>query len=97
LIKKVLKSWATLSLAAGAVGTVFDLAIGTTLLTLGTSTRFSAMFGTTVASTIAFFLTRCVAFREEKAKVAVPAFRFTRVTLVSIALHGQRVVLFRDR
>ena len=96
MIQKVLKSWATLSLAAGAVGTVFDLALGTTLLKLGTPTRVSAMVGTAFGSTIAFFLNRYVAFREKKPKVAVPAFRFLLVTIVGITIHGQLVVLFRD-
>jgi putative flippase GtrA len=96
LIKRVLKSWATLSLAAGAIATSFDLALGTTLLHFGTPTRVAAMVGTTFGSTIAFFLNRYVAFRENKPKVAVPALRFLFVTLISITIHGQLVVLLRD-
>ena len=96
MIKKVLKSWATLSLAAGAVATAFDLALGTTLLQLGTPTRVAAMVGTAFGSTIAFFLNRYVAFREKKPKVAMPALRFLFVTLIGITIHGQLVVLLRD-
>ena len=96
MIKKLLKSWATLSLAAGAVATTVDLAIGTTLLHFGTQTRTAAMVGTTVGSTIAFFLNRYGAFREKKPKVAIPALRFAFVTVISIAIHGQGVVVLRD-
>ncbi|MBS1151414.1 MAG: GtrA-like protein [Myxococcaceae bacterium] len=96
MIKRVLKSWATLSLAAGAVATAFDLALGSTLLSFGTPTRAAAMAGTTLGSTIAFFLNRYVAFREKKPKVVVPALRFLLVTLVGITLHGQVVVLLRE-
>lgn len=81
---------------AGAVATLFDLALGTTLLYFGTPTRAAAMIGTTFGSTIAFFLNRYVAFREKKPKVAVPAMRFLFVTLISITVHGQLVVLLRE-
>ena len=66
MIKRVLKSWATLSLAAGAFATCFDIALGTTLLHFGTPTRVAAMVGTSFGSTIAFFLNRYVAFREKR-------------------------------
>jgi len=87
----------TLSLAAGAIATVFDLAIGTTLLHFGTPTRVAAMVGTTFGSTLAFFLNRYVAFRENKPKVLKSAIRYALVMAVSIVVHGQVVVLLRDR
>ncbi len=86
----------TLSLLAGAVATVFDLAIGTTLLHFGTPTRVAAMVGTTFGCTLAFFLNRYVAFRENKPKVLKSAIRYTLLMAVSIAIHGQVVVLLRD-
>ncbi len=96
MIKRIFKSWVTLSLGAGAIATVFDLALGTTLLHFGTPTRVAAMMGTTFGSTIAFFLNRYVAFREKKPDVARAALRFIGATFISIVIHGQLVVLLRD-
>lgn len=97
MIQRLLKSWATLSLAAGAFSTGIDLAIGATLLSVGASTRAAAMTGTLVGSTITFFLNRAIAFRESKPRLVVPLLRFILFTLVASTIHGQVVVHLRDQ
>jgi putative flippase GtrA len=93
---KVWQSWATKSLAAGALATVIDLSVGATLLALGTPTRFSAMVGTIFGSTFTFLANRYFAFREHRPQVASPAVRFVAVTFISSLVHGQLVVMLRD-
>lgn len=97
MIKKILKSWATLSLAAGAFSTGIDLSIGATLLYLGAPTRAAAMTGTLIGSTITFFLNRSIAFRANKPKLVVPLVRFILFTLIASTVHGQVVVHLRDQ
>jgi putative flippase GtrA len=112
LLLKLWKSWATRSLAVGAVATALDLAVGGTLLWqleahpvffehvlgfFGTPTRVSAMVGTLLGSTFTFFANRFFAFREHHPGVAYPALRFILVTVASSVVHGQLVVILRDR
>ena len=96
-VRKVSRSWATRSLALGAVSTAIDLGLGGTLLASGAPTRTAAMAGTLVGSTFTFFANRYLVFREARPEVAAPALRFLLITLVSSVIHGQLVVQLRDR
>ena len=95
--RRVIDSWATRSLAVGAVATVFDIAVGSLLLfQLGASTRVAAMVGVVVGATFTFFANRYFAFKEHNPKLTGPAVRFVAVTLVSTLVHGQFVVWLRE-
>lgn len=97
LLRRLWSSWATRSLAVGAVATVVDVALGTTLLALGAPTRGAAMTGSIVGAAFTFLANRYFAFRDHAPALAAPAVRFVAVTLLSSALHGQVVVMLRDQ
>lgn len=94
---KAWNSWALRSLAIGGVATLLDIALGTTLLSLGLPTRAAAMIGVVLGATFTFFANRHFAFREHNPKLASPAIRFIIVTGLSSVVHGQLVVWLRDR
>jgi putative flippase GtrA len=96
-LKKAYHSWATRSLAIGALATVIDLSIGLACLhLLGQSTRVGAMAGVAVGAAFTFFANRHFAFKEHNPKLAKPAFKFLVVTALAMVVHGQFVVLMRD-
>lgn len=91
-------SWATRSLAVGAVATVLDLAIGLTLKSgLHFETRVSAMAGVLIGATFTYFANRSFAFREQTPEMASSMLKFVAVTVLSSLLHGQVVVWLTDR
>ncbi|MFZ5468026.1 MAG: GtrA family protein [Myxococcota bacterium] len=95
---RLCRSWATRSLAVGAVASLIDIGMG--VLCLGvflTGTRLAAMTGVAVGAAFTFFANRYFAFREHNPKLASPALRFLLATGASMLLHGQLVVLLRDR
>ena len=95
LLKKVIASWATRSLAVGAVATAIDVTIGSFLVyVLGLPTAVSAMLALAVGSTVNFLGQRRFAFNERK--VATPAARWALMTAAQSVVHGQLVQLFRD-
>lgn len=99
LLTRVWNSWATRSLAVGAAATVLDIALGTSLLTLGVHTRFSAMTGTALGAIFTFVANRYFAFREttpSKTSLGQSAVRFFILTALSSLVHGQVVVWLRD-
>lgn len=96
-LKKAYHSWATRSLAIGALATVIDLALGLACLhLLGLSTRVGAMSGVAVGAAFTFFANRHFAFKEHNPALAKPALKFLLVTALAMGVHGQFVVLMRD-
>ena len=87
--------WATRSIVVGAICGGTDLAIFSILLALGVPTALSAMGGTVIGCTMAFFGNRRFAFRDTT-RLGGPMVRFIIVTLIQIAIHGQLVALLRD-
>ncbi len=95
-LRRVWESWATRSLAVGAVATVLDIALGGTLLLLGVPTRGAAMTGVVLGAAFTFFANRYFAFKEHHPELASPAIRFLIATVLSSIAHGQLVVWMRD-
>jgi putative flippase GtrA len=97
LLRRLWSSWATRSLAVGAVATVLDLALGTSLLLTGVaSTRAAAMTGTAFGALFGYFANRYFAFRDHDRSANASAVRFALVALTSTLIHGQLVVWMRD-
>jgi putative flippase GtrA len=97
LVRRLWNSWATRSLAVGAVATVIDIALGTVLLTvahLGAS--LSAMAGTALGALFGYFANRSYAFRDHDQQTNRSAVRYFLVTGLSILLHGWLVGWLRD-
>jgi putative flippase GtrA len=93
--KNLYNSWATRSLAVGAVATFIDVCIGNALVFgLHFTTAVSAMLALAVGSTINFIGQRKFAFNERK--VATPVVRWVMMTAAQVPVHGQLVHLFRD-
>ncbi len=94
---KAYHSWATRSLAVGAIATVLDIAVGLLCVkALVWSTRTGAMLGVAFGATFTFFANRYFAFREHDPRLAKPALKFVVATLASMLVHGQLVVVMRD-
>lgn len=90
-------SWATRSLAVGAVATILDLVIGLSLKNFfHVETRPAAMTGVIVGSTFTYFANRFFAFKEQNPQLASSMIKFIAVTVVSSLLHGQVVVWLTD-
>ena len=94
-LKKVVASWATKSLAVGAVATAIDVAIGSFLVyVMQLPTASSAMLALAVGTTVNFLGQRRYAFKETK--VATPAAKWALMTAGQSIVHGQLVHVFRD-
>ncbi|MEW6432102.1 MAG: GtrA family protein [Myxococcota bacterium] len=76
LLKRLWGSWATRSLAVGAVATAIDLAVGLSLLSIGVSTLVSARVGVAIGSTFTFAANRYFAFREHNPNVTTRSLLF---------------------
>ncbi|MEW5739681.1 MAG: GtrA family protein [Myxococcota bacterium] len=76
LLKRLWSSWATRSLAVGAVATAIDLAVGVTLLTVGVSTLIAARVGVAIGSTFTFAANRYFAFKEHNPNVTTRSLVF---------------------
>ncbi len=97
-LRRAWRSWATRSLAIGAVATVLDIAVGLTCLNVfRLSTRPGAMLGVAIGATFTFFANRHFAFKDRSQALASPALKFLAATAVSMVIHGQLVVMMRDR
>jgi len=97
-LARIWNSWATRSLAVGAVATVLDLAIGLTLRNLlHVETRIAAMSGVIIGSTFTYFANRYFAFRDENPALASSMLKFVLATVISSLVHGQFVVWLTDR
>jgi putative flippase GtrA len=95
LLTKIIRSWATRSLAVGAVATAIDVTIGSILVfVFDVGTAVSAMCALAIGSTLNFLGQRRFAFNEQK--VAMPAAKWATMTAVQLVVHGQLVHVFRD-
>lgn len=98
LVRRAWESWATRSLAVGAVATALDvLVLLACVKGLGLSNPAGAVVGVVVGGTFAFFANRYFAFRDRQPGMAKPAVRFVLATLVAIAVHAWMVGLLADR
>jgi putative flippase GtrA len=91
-------SWATRSLAVGAVATLIDicvLLVGTSVL--GLMTPVAAGLGVLVGSTVTFFLNKYFAFREHHPNLAPQALKFAIATGLAMLVHASLVGLLKDR
>jgi putative flippase GtrA len=95
-LRRLWGSWATRSLAVGAVATVLDIGLGTGLLALGAGTRSAAMAGTALGALFGYFANRFFAFKDHDAGAHASALRFVLVAALSTVVHGQLVVWLRD-
>lgn len=97
-LKRVWDSWATRSLAVGAVATVIDVAILLFLVhTFAFPNPAASAVGVTVGCTFTFFANRHFAFRDHSPELAPQMARFVTSTLVAMALHAWLVWLLADR
>lgn len=86
LLKRLWGSWATRSLAVGAVATGIDLAVGVSLLTVGVSTLTSARVGVAIGSTFTFAANRYFAFREHNPNVTTRSLVFIITMSVAVTM-----------
>lgn len=91
-------SWATRSLAVGAVATAIDVCILLACIAwFGMSNPIAAMVGVLFGSTFTFFANKYFAFRDHNPGVAPQAAKFVLATGVGMLVHAQFVYLFADR
>lgn len=92
------RSWATRSLAVGAVATLLDLLV---LLFLVKVFRFpnplAAMVGVAFGATLTFVANRHYAFRDHAPELAPQVVKFASATAVGMCAHGACVFLLADR
>jgi putative flippase GtrA len=86
LLKRLWASWATRSLAVGAVATAIDLAVGLSLLTVGVSTEVTARVGVAVGSTFTFAANRYLAYREHNPNVTTRSLVFILTMAVVVTM-----------
>lgn len=95
--RRLWRSWATRSLAVGAIATALDVGVGVAFVNgLMAPTRLGAMAGVAIGAAFTFFASRFFAFREHDPSLARPAVRFLLATGLAMLVHGQLVVLLRD-
>ena len=98
LLKWCWHSWATRSLAVGAVATVLDIAV---LLVCVKAFRLpnpvGAMVGVLCGSTFTFFANRHFAFRDHNPNLAPQAAKFVLTTIAAMLVHAQIVYVVADR
>lgn len=97
-LKKAFASWATRSLAVGALATLIDIVVllGCDRL-LGFPTPVSAGTGVIFGSTVTFILNRHFAFRDHHPELAPQAMKFVIATSGCMVVHATLVGLMRDR
>jgi putative flippase GtrA len=89
LLQRLLGSWATRTLAFGALATLLDLALGSTLRHFGLATHLAAMCGTTLGAVFGFFTNRAYAFRDHEQSLARSAAKYAVMSLTLSTVHGQ--------
>jgi putative flippase GtrA len=95
-MRKFFGSWATKSLLFGALAGAVDYSIGTFLaVVLNAPTRLCAAVGLCFGATFNYLTQRNIAFKGRASKGSF--LRWLIVTVLQIAVHGQIVVLLRDR
>ncbi len=96
--KRAYDSWATRSLAVGAIATAIDILILLVCVRrLGLSNPEGAMCGVAVGATFAFFANRHFAFRDHTPQLAPQAAKFIASTGVAMLIHAAFVWFLADR
>lgn len=91
-------SWATRSLAVGALATVLDLAtVGVTYQLLEAATWVATSVGALLGAIFTFFVNRHFAFRDHRPQLAPQAIKFVMTTAASVAIHAGVVWLLSVR
>lgn len=91
-------SWATRSLAVGAVATALDVVILLVCVKLFLLPNpVGAMIGVLFGSTFTFFANKYFAFRDHNPGVAPQAAKFVVATAIGMMFHAQFVYFFADR
>jgi putative flippase GtrA len=94
-LKRLWGSWATRSLAVGAVATAIDLAVGGSLLTFaGASTVIAARVGVAIGSTFTFAANRYFAFREHNPNVTTRSLVFISTMSVVVTAASAWTIVF---
>ncbi|MGA9519991.1 MAG: GtrA family protein [Myxococcaceae bacterium] len=98
LLKRFLQSWATRSLAVGAVATGIDILVLLACVDIfGLPNPLGAMVGVLVGSTFTFFANRHFAFRDHNPRLAPQAARFAVFTGLGMLAHAWVVYVFANR
>lgn len=98
LLKWCWHSWATRSLAVGAVATVLDIAVLLVCVkALSWPNPAGAMVGVLFGSIFTFFANRHFAFRDHNPNLAPQAAKFALATAAGMLAHAQFVYVFADR
>lgn len=93
-LKRFTDSWATRSLAVGALATVLDL--GTVFVTfglLGYARPFATSIGAVLGAVFTFFVNRHFAFRDHQPNLAPQMVKFLITTGATVAIHAGLVWL----
>ncbi len=96
LVRQFLNSWASRTLAIGAVSTIVDLTTGRSLLALGFATVYATLCGLAVGSCFTFFANRSIAFQDATRSVGKPAIKFVIVTTLASLVHAQLTAWLHD-
>ena len=96
-LKGLLGSWATRSLAIGAVATAVDVSILLTCVHFfDLPNPVAAMAGVLVGSTLTFFLNRRFAFKAVQGEVGPQLLKFSVTTAIAMGIHAGVVWLLAD-
>lgn len=97
-LRWALHSWATRSLAVGAVATLLDiLVLLVCVRQFDLPNPVGAMVGVLFGSTFTFFANRHFAFRDHNPKLAPQAAKFALATAAGMLAHAQVVYWIADR
>lgn len=92
------QSWATRSLAMGAIATAIDVLILIACIRwFSMSNPVAAMVGVLFGSTFTFFANKYFAFRDHNPALAPQAAKFVLATAIGMLAHAGFVYVFADR
>ena len=98
LVRRAWESWATRSLAMGAIATALDVAtLLATVTLLGWPNPAGAMAGVVVGGTFAFVANRLVAFTDARGTLRGQLAKFVLSTGAAMVVHAALVHLLADR
>ncbi len=98
LVKRFLQSWASRSLAVGAVATGIDILVLLACVDIfDLPNPLAAMVGVLFGSTFTFFANRHFAFRDHNPELAPQAARFALFTALGMMAHAWVVYMFANR
>lgn len=98
LLRWAWASWATRSLAVGAVATAIDVGVLLVCVKLfQMANPVGAMVGVLIGSTFTFFANKYFAFRDHNPGMAPQAAKFVLATAIGMLAHAQFIYLFADK